>query len=1140
MQDELFSKINNARTVISMPHAGTALYLAKSTCQKGIRIVVTPDDPSAEKIYSLTKSFTDGSSVSYKNDLVLFPEWDSRPEYQNSPSITAQSQRLSTLFKIMNNSQRLTVFTSIKAVSQYVPPQEYIADFSDVIKKDSVIPPGKIALDLVSCGYERTDLVEAPGFFSIKGNILDIYSPSELYPVRIEFFGDIVENIKYFDPSTQRSKEDVEKFFVSPVKEVSFSKKSVALFKEKLKEHSDQLGIRKDVRQKTLEFVERGLYAPGVEYYLPFFHDKLECFYDYLPGGAEIINVDEYLFDPEIIQTEMPAELKQESVPFPLEKLFINRDLIMNTADSKKTKSFYSIEFNQDTNGVSVKDIFKEHLPSKKDLQEYHGSLRHSGNKIIYTCHTNAQAERLLLMLRNIEHDTYIDDKTPLGVLIDNRKNLSAPVICVSDISDGLTIVPERISIVTENEVFGEKKKALEPRKSIDAFLALFKELRENDYVVHSTHGIGVYRGLKKLKIDGIENDFFQIEYSGKDMLLLPVYRLSTVQRYVAQGDSKVHLDKLGGLSWNKKRDKAKKGAMELAYKLIKLQAERNSKKGHAFSTADDTFLKFETEFEFDETEDQMRSINDVINDMEKIRPMDRLVCGDVGFGKTEVALRAAFKAACDNKQTAILVPTTVLAFQHYQLFTKRFKDYPVSVEMLTRFKSKKEQNEIVKNIKNGHADIIIGTHRLLSGDIKFKDLGLLIIDEEQRFGVKQKEKIKELAANVDMLTLTATPIPRTLNMALTGLKDISVITTAPVNRLPIKTFISKFSGELIRKALMFEIKRGGQAFFLHNRVQDISEIYDKLREIVPEAKIMIAHGQMDEKELERIMLSFYSKEADVLLCTAIIESGLDVPNANTIIINRADTFGLSQLYQIRGRVGRSPKPAYCYLLLPTHFVIGKSAVERIKTLQRFSELGSGFNIASYDLEFRGAGELLGGAQSGFIDDIGLEEYLRLIEEAVQDIKGEARSPSVEPEISINTPAYIPENYISNITQRLYFYKKLSNASDTDSLKEIEEELRDRYGEVPDETKNLFTIVTIKQYLKPMGISSIKIGNKKLVYTFDASTKVMPETIVELVTKQPGKYKINPDMRLISNIDDNNWRSAIKEIRDFISLTSGG
>nr|HOW16495.1 transcription-repair coupling factor [bacterium] len=781
---------------------------------------------------------------------------------------------------------------------------------------------------------------------------------------------------------------------------------------------------------------------------------------------------------------------------------------------------------------------FKHHgVDSIEKLKKFHKETTQQGYKLVYTCRNEHQAERLIFILGELAKNLRVFKETRLNELI-YQHNQTEPSICISDLSEGFVINSKKLWVTTEDEIFGEKQKKIEPSKTKDVFLDLFKELKLNDHVVHSKHGVGIYRGLIKAEIDGIESDYFQIEYSQKDLLLLPVHRLNSVQRYIAQGSHKILLDKLGGSSWDKKKKKAKKATMDIAQKLIKLQAERAAKKGFAFSRPDDVYYKFESEFEYEETQDQLNAINDVITDMESIRPMDRLVCGDVGFGKTEVAIRAAFKCAKDGKQTAILTPTTVLAFQHYRIFQKRFKDYPVNIDLLTRFKSSKEQNETLLKLKEGKIDIIIGTHRLLSKDISFKDLGLLIIDEEHRFGVKQKEKIKEIAKNVDIITLTATPIPRTLNMSLIGLKDVSIITTPPINRSPIKTFVSKFSPKMISKAINYELKRGGQVFFLHNRVQDLEELYNKLKDIVPEAKIIMAHGQMDSKDLEQKMISFYNKEADVLVCTSIIESGIDIPNANTIIINRADMFGLSQLYQIRGRVGRSTNRAFCYLLVPSNFMIGKSAIERIKTLQRFTELGSGFNIASYDLEFRGAGEVLGSSQSGFIDDIGLDEYLKLIQESVEELKGntDKEQGQTDTEIAINIPAFIPETYISDIGQRLLFYKKLSSSSSIEDLFLIQDELKDRYGELPEETNNLFSIMELKIMIKPLNVNSIKIGAGKLVYSFNSNTKIMPETIVKLVTERNDKYRITPDMKLISNIDDNDWRSAIKEIRNFIQI----
>jgi transcription-repair coupling factor (superfamily II helicase) len=1127
MEFKVLATIEKANAVTSVPTVVSALYLA-GVSPKGSRVVITPDENTAEELFSFSQLLSEDPE-----QIILFPSWDSRPEYQSSPNPQIQAERLSVLFRMLNRPLGLTVICSIDSLSQKLPPQEYVLNYSDVIKPNDEMSMDKITLDLTSCGYQKTDLVEQPGTFSVRGSIIDIYSPSENDPVRIELFSDFVETIKKFDPSTQRTISDVNAFFISPVKEVSFSEQSILLFKEKLKAFLDQKDVRKDIRDQLVEFVENNVYFPGIEYYLPFFYNNTSVFADYVAQGAEVIFIDDYIFDNKEGTNE--HELDPEAVPYPLQDLFIPASTVLDRFHGFKSKKIYSVEFHVD-DAVSIKGRISEPSHIRMDIWDYHKKLCSEGYVVFYSCSTKIQAERVEMLIKRTDPTITLNEASSIGRLLRTSPMNALTTICISPLNKGFILEEERIAVITETEVFGEKKRTSKPpAKNYDAFLNVFKELKENDHVVHSLHGIGIYKGLKKLEIEKIENDFFQIEYAGGDTLFVPVYRLNSVQKYVGQGGD-VRLDKLGGTTWSKKKAKAKKSAMELAEKLVKIQAERRAKKGFAFSAPDELFLQFEAEFEYEETPDQLRSINDVIYDMEQPAPMDRLVCGDVGFGKTEVAIRAAFKAVKDKKQVALIAPTTILALQHYQIFKKRFTNYPVNIQMLTRFRSSKEQSETAESIKKGEVDIVIGTHRLLSSDVRFFDLGLLVIDEEQKFGVKQKEKIKELSPNVDIISMTATPIPRTLNMAFTGLKDISIITTPPMNRLPIRTFVAKFSTDLIRKAILTETKRGGQVFFVHNRVQDLEELYQKLKEIVPEAKIIMAHGQMEEKDLENKMLLFYNQEADVLLCTAIIESGLDIPNANTIIINRSDMMGLSQLYQIRGRVGRSPKPAFCYLLLPSTFTVGQAAIDRIKTLQRFTELGSGFNVASYDLEFRGAGELLGSSQSGFIDDIGLEEYLKLIEESVQSIKGETKIEDVDTEISVNTPAFIPETYIGSITQRLYFYKKIANAASEEDLEDIDEELKDRFGPVPEEVMNLFSLVTIKQHLRPLRVTSVKIGAGKLVYTFDKTTNIMPEAIVALVTKMPDRYRLTPEMKLISNIGDKDGINAIKEIKDFISL----
>ncbi len=1136
------------KIITSVP-ASVLAYISTTPEKKAPVMIVTPDGLMCEKLFKALCALK-----RKEQHILMFPEWDSAPEYQNSPDIDIQSNRISSIYSIGAIKDNTILVTSLPAISLKMVPSDYISRFSKKITINTKIDRDLLSIDLVSSGYERMDIVDSVGQFSIKGNLIDIYSPYHEQPFRIELVGEYVDLIKFFNPSTQRTISKTNDVTIIPAREISFSEQSIQLFKERFKEHCDKNHIRKDIREQITDIVDNKVYFPGIEYFMPFFHESLSTIHEHLPKDTEVFFYDEHLFEE--LKPSQPSDSdvgldSEGSIPYPLKDLYLAGRHWEKLQEKNITK-VYSIEYasedDKEVNSISLKEDVKEHellkglkhhgAGSVESLKEFHKQKKAQGYRIIYTCRTEHQAERLIFILGDSEKDIRIFKNTTLNELIYD-KEAHTPAICISDLPEGFTLRSKMLWVISENEIFGEKHKNIEPSKQQDAFLNLFKELKLNDYVVHSKHGVGIYRGLFKMEIDGIESDYFQIEYSGHDLLLLPVHRLSSVQRYIAQGGHKAVLDKLGGATWNKKRSRAKKATMDIAHKLIKLQSERALNKGYSFSPPDEIFYRFESEFEFEETNDQLKAINDVMSDMESPKAMDRLVCGDVGFGKTEVAIRAAFKAVKDGKQVAVLAPTTVLSFQHFRIFQKRFQDYPVNIELLTRFKTTKEQKQALSKLEAGKVDIIIGTHRLISRDIKFKDLGLLIVDEEHRFGVQQKERIKEISKNVDAITMTATPIPRTLNMALVGLKDISIITTPPVNRLPIKTFVSKFSSKLIRKAVMYELKRGGQVFFLHNRIQDLEEIHKKLKEIVPEANITVAHGQMGSKDLEEKMISFYNREADVLLSTSIIESGIDIPNANTIIINRADMFGLSQLYQIRGRVGRSPSRAFCYLLVPSNFMIGKSAMERIKTLQRFTELGSGFNIASYDLEFRGAGEILGSSQSGFIEDIGLEEYLKLIQEAVDDLKGEEHriEERIEPEISINIPAFIPEDYMSDVGQRLYFYKKLSNARSSSELLQIEEEIKDRYGDTPEELKNLLSLMEIKILLAPLNVSNIKIGSGKLVYSFLSNTRVVPEVIVEMVTKQPDKYRITPDMKLISNIDDNDWRSAIKEIRNFISRT---
>jgi transcription-repair coupling factor (superfamily II helicase) len=691
----------------------------------------------------------------------------------------------------------------------------------------------------------------------------------------------------------------------------------------------------------------------------------------------------------------------------------------------------------------------------------------------------------------------------------------STITILLGDISRGFRLPESRLALVCEEELFGKRVRrrgVSEVRKK--QILSSLAELKPGDHMVHVDHGIGLYRGLQHISVSGVGGDFLLLEYAGGDKLYLPVDRLGLVQRYVGPEGSSPSLDRLGGTSWEKSKGKAKKAIEELAGELLEIYAQRQICEGFAFSPPDEMYREFEASFAWEETPDQLSAIQDVLADMQHSRPMDRLVCGDVGYGKTEVALRGAFKAALDGKQVGVLVPTTILAQQHYETFHERLKEYPVTVEVISRFRTPKEQKAILERLKKGDIDIIIGTHRLLQKDVAFKDLGLMIIDEEQRFGVRDKERLKAFRAVVDVMTLTATPIPRTLYMSMMGIRDLSIIDTPPVDRLAIKTFVSRFSEELIREAVMRELRRGGQVFFVHNRVQTIAKRAELLTALLPEARIAIGHGQMGEHELEKVMLGFMHGETNLLICTTIIESGLDIPNANTLIVDRADTFGLSQLYQLRGRVGRSTQRGYAYLLIPGESSISSDARERLKILQDISELGAGFRIATHDMEIRGAGDMLGNRQSGTVTEIGFELYNQMLEETICRMRGQETVERVEPEINLKVPAFIPEAYIRDPNQRLVAYKKLTQAENEDDVLDIQNEISDRFGKYPLATAYLFEIMKLRIMLKRLLARQIDYDGRQVIISFHPATPASPDTIIAMMRSEPKSYQFSPDYRL--------------------------
>jgi len=706
------------------------------------------------------------------------------------------------------------------------------------------------------------------------------------------------------------------------------------------------------------------------------------------------------------------------------------------------------------------------------------------------------------------------------------------------DLSRGFLLPREGLVFLTEEEIFGQKARAGPTPKQPPAFYN-FEDLKPGDFVVHVDYGIGLYKGLVKLEVEGSRNEFLLIEYADGDRLYVPIERLNLVHRYVGPGDSPPRLDRLGGTAWRKAKRRARRAVQEVAKELVELYAARKALPGFSFSPPDAIFREFEATFPYEETPDQWEAIEEVLEDMSSPTPMDRLLCGDVGFGKTEVAVRATFKAVMDGKQVAVLVPTTVLAEQHYRTFSERFRGYPIVVEVLSRFRPPAEQRRIVQGLKEGKVDVVIGTHRLLQRDVAFRDLGLLIIDEEQRFGVAHKERLKELKKTVDCLTLTATPIPRTLQMSLVGLREMSLIITPPPNRQAIKTRVIQFGPHLIREAILREVGRGGQVFFVHNRVADIDRVAQKLRGIVPEVRIEMAHGQMRGRQLEEVMMRFVRGEIDVLVCTSIIESGLDIPNANTIVINRADAFGLADLYQLRGRVGRSARRAYAYLIVPPRGELTRDALKRLRALQELTELGSGFRLALRDLEIRGAGTLLGHRQSGHIADVGLELYNAMLEEAIREIKGEEVSERITPEIKVPVEAYIPDDYIEDESQRLLFYKRLSMLEDEAALEEIRGELRDRYGPLPPQVEELLEVIRLKVRLQRYWVRRFEVREGEVRLKM-APGVIDPQRLVQILSKEGERLRLTPTMELILRHDGLHWRQAAEEAEALLQGATAG
>jgi len=1112
----------------------------------GPLLIVTADQESADELCRELRYF-----AARPEEVLPFPCWDVTPFEAASPHPDIVGERLNALLRLLDGRARALVVPLASAL-QRVLPRATLGEVCQYLVTGEELEREILVEKLVKLGYAHVPIVEDRGSFSVRGGILDIFPPDLPKPVRIEFFGDLVETMRYFDPVTQRSLEPIEELVLLPSREVILSETVLKDFAPRLKRRCDHQGIGADRRRELLEQLQHAIYPPGIDFLQPLFHPDLETIFDY--AGPQAIRV---ILDPAALEGEIEgfasdlcdaitrAELR-DAVTCEPEELFLSAEQFNSQLAAGRRLLLPQLEI-EGEGGTRLSLPTQENSDLKLELgsegervlaplAERIVSWIAGGFRVLVPCHQAGQARRLYELLSHYRLPIELsEERFPSAAL----KPAGRVEILVGEISRGFRLEAERLVVVAEEEIFGKriKRRGLsEARKK--QLLTSLAELKPGDHMVHIDFGVALYRGLEHLSLTGLEGDFLLLEYAGGDKLYLPVDRINLVQRYVGAEGIEPKLDRLGAAGWEKAKAKARSEVQEMAAELLKIHAARAVQEGFRFSPADEMYREFEAAFAFEETPDQAAAIDQVIADMESSRPMDRLVCGDVGYGKTEVAMRAAFKAALDGKQVAILVPTTVLAQQHAESFAARLKEYPVRVEMLSRFRTAQEQKKILEGVKKGEVDIVIGTHRLLQKDVVFKDLGLLIVDEEQRFGVTHKERLKQFRAVVDILTLTATPIPRTLYMSLMGIRDLSIIDTPPVDRLAIKTFVSRSSDELIREAVLRELRRGGQVFFVHNRVQTIGAMAEELKRIVPEARIAIGHGQLPEKELEKVMLSFMHGESNLLLCTTIIESGLDIPSANTLIVNRADTFGLSQLYQLRGRVGRSKQRAYAYLLIPGEGSISPDARERLKIIQELTELGAGFRIATHDLEIRGAGDLLGARQSGDIVAVGYELYAELLDEAVRTLKGEALPDRVEPEIKLKVPAFIPEDYVKDPNQRLLIYKKLTQPVDEAEIDDIRAELIDRFGALPMAAVYLLEIMRLRVLLKGLLVKEIELAGNDLVLSFHERTPVSPDAISALLRKEKGRYRFTPEFRLYARVLDSSFDGVLREARNLLKCLS--
>ncbi len=1105
-------------------------------------LIITDNDALAKKFYKDISFFDHDAAVFLPSSEMIFHKIDAK----------SNDIRVSRIKALSSLGSRLIICASLEAIlPKLADPDLFYSKFKDIAVGD-VMTVREFIEYFIESGYERVDMIEGRGQFSIRGGIIDFYLPTENYPFRVELFGDEIDSIRYFDLESQRSLEKLNKTRLSPMREVLFKKQDFSEGAQKLENSlrkrmaisregkKVKINIEEDKFRSDIEKMRQNIYFEGIESYIPYFSNKNFSIFDYIKNA--IIAIDE----PNRIRQKHDSINLQFTEQF--KRLLEKGEVLPEQYDAQFTYEdiLNKISGNQLICFNTLLKTVKDFKPKKivgfisRGMQPFHGkidflieeikTLKNKKYKVLILAGGSERGKRLRNELWDFGIETVYSDK------MDFEIQHGQVVITHGYISGGFEFPSIKFAIITDTELLGTTVKRI-PRKK-GSKIKFFSDLKSGDYIVHEHHGIGQYMGIEQLKINNITGDYLQIRYYGNDKLYIPTDQFDLIQKYIG-GEKAPKVNRLSGVEWAKTKAKARNAILDLAVELLNLYAERQKLKGFAFSYDSRWQKEFEDLFPYNETPGQLNSIVEIKQDMETDKVMDRLLCGDVGYGKTEVALRAAFKSIMDGKQVCILVPTTILAQQHYNTCIQRFEDFPITVDLLSRFRSPKEQRKTIEGLKRGTIDLVIGTHRLVQGDVGFKDLGLLIVDEEQRFGVKHKEKIKRLKKDVDVLTLTATPIPRTLHMSLIGVRDISVIEEPPEERYPVLTYVMEYNDEIVKDAIVKEINRGGQVYFLYNRVRTIEKITGKLKLLIPEAKIEIAHGQMEERILENTMLDFFNGEFDVLVCTTIIESGLDIPNVNTIIVYDADRLGLSQLYQLRGRVGRSNRLANAYLTYQKDKVLTEPAEKRLQAIKEFTEFGSGYRIAMRDLEIRGAGNLLGREQHGHMEAIGYDLYTKLLEEEVRKLTGKPLEEKIETSLEINIEGYIPASYIEDENQKIEIYKKIALIDSKDFLYDIEEEIEDRFGDIPEKLRNLLQISYIKHIASSCGIISIIQKNEEVQFKFKSAKHLEAMAVLEIMNQYNRVLSFNgsEEPYFSLKVQENKNEKHLRSIIDFLEFT---